>query len=144
MENEFEKVWERIKQETGLKSFQNLADIVGKTQPAISGAKARKEFPPDWAYLVGKKFGLLTEWIMTGNGPKRLNAQRDVPRNKPKKYEILNEAEEWLDEQVRKNPDRKIWFELHLLDSFPAFKEWRIKRDQEESDEDESSSRKVA
>ena len=140
IENNFDTVWERIRDKTDIKSLRQLAVIIGKKQPTISAAKAKGEFPAGWAYLVGNKFGLLTEWIMTGKGP--VTAEEQIKGSR--KYEILNEVEDWLDEQVRRNPKRKEWFELQLLDSFQTFKEWRRKKDQEESSESGSSTRKVA
>lgn len=138
--NDFDTVWKRISEETGIRSLRQLAVIIDKRQPTISAAKAKGEFPPGWAYVVGKKFGLLTEWIMTGSGPKRLEEQKRNAR----KLEMLNEVDEWLDEEIKRNPERKIWFEIHFLDSFQTFKEWRRKRDSEENSEDESPKRKVA
>lgn len=138
--NKFDSIFERIKQETGLKSIRQLAVIIGKRQQTISAAKAKDEFSAAWAYIVAEKYGLLTEWIMTGRGPKRLEELKSNSR----KHEMLNEVEEWLDEEIKRNPERKIWFEIHFLDSFKTFKEWRRKRDQQESVEDGSATRKVA
>ena len=140
MKSEFDEVWERIKSETELKSLKNLAATVKISQQAVSEMKSKGKFPPGWAYLVGEQFNLLTEWLMKGTGPRRLSDQKTISR----KYEILNEAEEWLNEEVRRNPDRKIWFELHLLDSFPGFKKWRQKRGAKEDSKDSSPERKVA
>lgn len=107
-----------------MKTLADLGQVIDKKQQTISYSKSKNEFSPAWAYIVGKKYGLLTEWIMTGEGPKRLSEIKDN-----RKFDILSDAEEWLGEQVRKNPDRKAWFELHLLDSFPGLKEWRENRD---------------
>jgi len=101
--------------------------------------KGKGKFPPGWAYQVGKEFGLLTEWIMTGEGQKR---QGDTPQNR--RFDMLNEFEEWLIEEVRRNPERKIWFEIHLLDSFQTFAEWKRKRDEKEGGESANPTRKVA
>ncbi|MGD9950422.1 MAG: helix-turn-helix domain-containing protein [Desulfobulbus sp.] len=86
-------------------------------------------------------------WLLTGERPKQTEEKirpRFGTQEQSGKFEILNEAEKWLTELTQRNPDRKAWFELNLLDSFPAFKKWRQKRDEEESYEDESGSRKVA
>jgi len=123
----FDAIFLRIKEETGIKSVRQLAGIIGKTHPTISVAKAKDNFSASWAFEIEKKFGLLTRWIMTGEGPKRL---KDVPQNR--QFEMLNEFEEWLSEEVRRNPERKIWFEIHLLDSFQMFAEWKRKRDVKE------------
>jgi hypothetical protein len=139
MKNEFDEIWARIKSETNLKSLQSLANILKISQPAVSEMKGKGKFPPGWAYQVGKEFGLLTEWIMTGEGQKR---QGDTPQNR--RFDMLNEFEEWLIEEVRRNPERKIWFEIHLLDSFKTFAEWKRKRDEKESGEYSDPTRKVA
>ena len=124
MKNSFDEIWERIRRETNLKTLADLGEVIDKKQQTISYSKSKNEFSPAWAYAVGKKYGLLTEWIMTGEGPKRINEKRGN-----KKFDILDDAEEWLAEQVRINPDRKAWLELHFLDSFPGLREWREKRD---------------
>ena len=139
MKNEFDEIWARIKSETNLKSLQSLANILKISQPAGSEMKGKGKFPPGWAYQVGNEFGLLTEWIMTGEGQKR---QGDTPQNR--RFDMLNEFEEWLIEEVRRNPERKIWFEIHLLDSFQTFAEWKRKRDEKESGEYSDPTRKVA
>jgi len=139
IKNKFEEIWARIKEETPLKNLTELAEITGITQSALSKAKGRNDFSASWAYAVGKKFGLLTEWIMTGKGPKKLE---ELPQER--RFDMLNEFEEWLSEEVRRNPERKIWFELHLLDSFQRFAEWRRKRDEEASGEFGGPKRKVA
>jgi len=56
---------------------------------------------------------------MTGEGPRRLSELQHC-----RKFEMLNEFEEWLTEEVRKKPSRKEWFEIQLLDSFQPFKKW--------------------
>jgi predicted transcriptional regulator len=137
MENEFNEIWARIKAETNLKSLQSLANIVKISQPAVSEMKGKGKFPPGWAYLVGKEFGLLTEWIMTGEGPKRLSDRQEI-------NPILVEVNEWLKEEVRKNPKKGIWFEVEFGEKFQEFSEWKRKRDQGESGGDIFPSSKVA
>lgn len=137
MKNNFDEIWERIKSETNLSSFKDLGEIIGRTGPAVSGAKAKNEFPPGWAYLVGKKFGLITEWIMTGEGPKRL-AEREGMNP------FLVEVNEWLIEEVKRNPKQEIWFEVEFEKKFQEFKEWKRKRDQGESGGNSFPSSKVA
>lgn len=138
IKNIFDEVMGRIKENTPVKNQEQLAEIAGITQAGISKARKRNEFSAEWAYKVGKKYNLTTEWIMTGQGQKRPG------ENIERKYEILDEAEEWLNEEVRKNPDRKIWFEVELLDAFPKFMEWRRKRAEEKDSEDEYPASKVA
>ncbi len=158
----FDAIWQRISFETGIKSLRQLAVIIDKKQPTISAAKAKGDFPPGWAYLVGIKYGLLTEWIMTGEGPKRLSEGGEMNplltgeertrsmvqlEDEPKggrKFDIINEVEEWLGEEVRRNPKKEIWFEVEMQESFSSFKEWKRKRDQQKSGEYTDTTRKVA
>jgi len=135
----FEEAFKRIEIATGIKTMTELAKITGTSQQYVSKKSREGEFPVAWAYEIEKKFGLLTRWIMTGEGPKRLE---DVPQNR--RFDMLNEFEEWLSEEVSRNPERKIWFEIHLLDSFQTFAEWKRKRDEKESGEYSDPTRKVA
>lgn len=122
----FIKVWERIKNETDLKNLRHLSEIVGKTHQNISARKKKNIFPIEWAYLVGKKFNLSTEWILTGQGPKKLNEVKT--RGKPKSN-FLNLVDEWLQELTKEEPQRAEWFQLQFKDSFPSFKKWVQQRE---------------
>jgi len=125
MKNDFESVWQRIREETGVKSLQALADILKKTQPAISKAKTKGDFPPGWAYLVGQEFGLLTEWIMTGEGPKRLS---EGVRMNP----LLEEVNDWLNEEEKhKDAEFRILFRQQMIRAFFDYEGWLIKRKEE-------------
>lgn len=126
--NGFEKIFERIKAETEIKSIRQLAETIGKKHPTVLSAKTKNNFPASWAYEVGRKFGLLTEWIMTGEGPKRLEE-----RITHRELTILDEFEEWSQEEILKNPERKVWLEIQLLDSFEKFRKWKIKRDEKKN-----------
>jgi hypothetical protein len=53
IDDNFEEVWGRIISTTEIKSLRHLAKIIGKTQPTISAAKAKRKFSVEWAYLVG-------------------------------------------------------------------------------------------
>ncbi len=136
-------IGERIKsfrKNKGLNLVQ-LADLIGISHGSLSGLENNKSKP---SAETLSNFCLNTEinikWLLTGEGP--MTAEEQVKATR--KYEILNEIEDWLDEQVRRNPKREEWFELQLLDSFQTFKEWRRKKDQEESSKAGSSTRKVA
>lgn len=135
MENTFEEIWARIRKETGLRSLKNLADIVEISQPAVSEMKAKDKFPAGWAYLVGKKYGLLTEWIMTGEGPKTLE-------------EFINEIsfyvelEQWAKETG--GSQNTAWLKSQIESFFPMFKEWKKRRDEREENKSGFPSSKVA
>lgn len=135
----FEVIFERIKFETKIKSIRQLAEIIGKTHSTILAAKTKNNFPAGWAYLVGKKYGILTEWIMTGEGPKRLEELQNG-----KKIDILNELKNWLLEEIRKNPKKEVWFEIQLEESFPGFKAWKEEKEGSTVSEATYPSSKVA
>lgn len=135
MENNFESVWGRIRKETGMKSLQALADMLNKTQPAISKAKAKGNFPPGWAYLVGKEFGLLTEWIMTGVGPKTLEELKGD-------MAFYEELEEWAKETGRS--ENTQWLKNQIESFFPMFSEWKKRKAEGGIAQPESPSSKVA
>ncbi len=138
MKSDFESVWKRIREETGIKSLQALADILKKTQPAISKAKTKGDFPPGWAYLVGKEFGLLTEWIMTGEGPKRLREGVEI-------NPLLEDVNEWLNEgKKHESAEFRQLFRSQMIRAFFDYEDWKRKRDQQKSGEYTSATRKVA
>jgi hypothetical protein len=122
----FLEIWKRICSETEIKKLNQLADLVDTTQQFISRKKSKNDFSVEWAYKVGRKYNLLTEWILTGEGPKRLNDQAPELNYK---FPILNEVEQWLSEVVVNEPQRRDWFTVSLEDSFPMFREWRKKRE---------------
>jgi DNA-binding transcriptional regulator YhcF (GntR family) len=124
--NDFEVILERIRQETGLKSMRQLADIIGVKHQTISAAKKKNEFSAGWAYIVAKEYAILTEWIMTGEGPKRIYGE-------DKRLEILSEFEEWISEEIRKEPKKKIWFKIQIQESFPGFKAWKEEKEEKSS-----------
>ena len=126
MKSEFDEVWARIKLETSLKSLQSLANIIKISQPAVSEMKGKGKFPPGWAYQVGKEFGLLTEWIMTGEGPKRLS--EGVGMNP-----LLEEVNDWLNEEGKhKDAEFRILFRQQMIRAFFDYEGWLIKRKEEQ------------
>ena len=116
----FLDVWDRIKKETPLKSFNELAALVETSQPNISRQKKEGVFPPGWAYAVGKQYGLLTEWIMTGEGPRRLSDSPITPDQESAPRGII---EEWVQEvREKEGNDGRIVMELAL--EVKEFREW--------------------
>ena len=139
MNKHFEETLRRIEIATGIRTMTEVAKIVGTAQQYVSKKSREGEFPVTWAYAVAEKYGISTDWIMTGKGPKKLEE-----RPKSRKFELLDEFEEWLSEEVRRDPKRKDWFELQLLDSFSAFSKWKQKREEEEGGGYEFPASKVA
>jgi hypothetical protein len=119
IKNKFEEIWSRIKQETPIKTMTELAELTGITQSGLSKAKGRNEFSASWAYAVGNEYGLLTEWIMTGEGPKRLE---DIKGD----FTFYEELETWARETGRS--DNIQWMRNQIESFFPMFKEWKAAR----------------
>lgn len=137
----FSDVWQRITKETDIKFHKDLGELVGVTQQNVSIRKKENLFPYGWAYPVAHKYHLLTEWILTGEGPKRLD---ELKSDKCYDFKILNELEEWLSELVVKEPYRKEWFLASIEDCFPMFKEWKKRKDEEENEDTIFPSKKTA
>ena len=115
----FADVWARIKKETHIKNLTQLAEIVGKTQQAVSAVKGKgKEFPVEWAYIVGKKYDISLDWLLTGEEPVRAGTAKE-----PKSSFVLL-IDEWLYEMKREDPGREEWFRCNFEDCFPSFKSW--------------------
>lgn len=114
----FDKIFDRVKKETNIKSISELADFLGTSQPYVSRRKSKDDFSVKWAYQIAIAYGLSTEWIMTGNGPKKLAGK--VPLGN--KYLLL--LEEWLNEIANEDPRKEYWFQCTIEEAFPSFKEW--------------------
>lgn len=138
IKNNFESIWWRIKQETPLKNLTQLAEITGVTQSGLSKAKARNDFSASWAYSVGKKYGLLTEWIMTGEGPKSISDGMAI-------NPLLIEVNEWLNEEKKhESLEFRNLFQSQMIRAFFDYEKWKRKRDEKESGEPGRPSQKVA
>lgn len=142
----FTSVWRRITEETDIKNLTQLSKVVETTQQNVSKKKKNDEFPANWAVKVGFKYGLMIEWILTGNGPKRLSEY--IPPQSQKKvkgehndgcsrkihFDFLYEIDEWLLEIVTKEPFRKDWFQGFFMDACKPFADWKKRKDEEEGD----------
>lgn len=122
IENDFEDIFQRICKEIGIKSIRQLADIIGRKQPTISAAKSKNVFSAEWAYIIAKKYDLLTEWIMTGKGPKSLNSIDKIQEDL-----IFSEIKEWIGETSGKGSSD--WFENQFVRCFPDFLRWKEKKE---------------
>ena len=70
--------------------------------------------------------------------------QVEFSYSKSRNIVILNEIEEWLTEEIQKNPGRETWFELEMIDNFESFKKWKRKRDEAIDSRENFPSSKVA
>jgi hypothetical protein len=114
----FDEIFTRIKNETKIRNISELAEFLGTSQPYVSRRKSLNDFSVKWAYQIALEYGLSTEWIMTGKGPKKLSATISLSN------EYLLMLEEWLNELKLNDPRKEYWFQCTIEEAFPGFKEW--------------------
>jgi len=68
-QNTFDQIWSRICQSTGWKKQHELAAFLNIKPASVSGAKARGNFPVEWAFRVAQTYDLSTDWLVTGKYP---------------------------------------------------------------------------
>jgi hypothetical protein len=137
----FSDVWKRITNETDINSLTKLGKLLGKTQQTISASKQKDLFPYGWAFPIAMEFNLLTEWILTGEGPKSLD---DLEKTGGYNFQILKELDTWLTELVVKEPHRNDWFRGSLEDAFPMFKAWTKRKEEKEGQDPSFPEEKIA
>lgn len=135
----FIECWKRIQQKTTVKNYAQLAEIIGISKSNITKRKEENVFPVEWAFLVADQFGLTTEWILKGK-----EVHKNELKTGKRKFEIFDQAEEWLNEEVKKNPKKEIWFEVEFEEKFQEFKKWKEEKEEREEQEANASTRKVA
>ncbi|MDD2468297.1 MAG: helix-turn-helix domain-containing protein [Desulfobulbus sp.] len=135
----FVECWERIQEKTPINNYVQLAEIIGISKSNITKRKDEDLFPIEWAFLVADRYGLTTEWILKG-----IKVQKNEQKEKGRKFEIFNQAEEWLNEEVKKNPKREIWFEVEFEKTFQEFKKWKEEKEGGDKGKAYTSDRKVA
>jgi hypothetical protein len=116
----FFDIWTRITGETPIKNFTQLADVVESSKQSVSRKKNEKEFPVDWAFKVSQKFNINTDWIMTGEGPKRLEDNTTAPDREETTKGIIEEWVKYVRE--KEGNDGRIVMELSL--QVQEFREW--------------------
>ncbi len=131
---DFEIIFNRIKKETDLKNLSDLARIIGITPQNASARKNKNIFPADWAFIIAQKYNLLTEWIMTGQGPKRINDK--IEEN------YFHELVKWAQETGKsENID---WVKNQIDELFPMFIKWRKRKDETEREDSKVPASKIA
>ena len=137
----FEEVWLRVLENTDIKNQKDLGKIVGVTQSAISLRKSKNTWPEEWACRIGRRYNLLTEWLLTGEGPKSLDELKNTGGYN---FQILKELDTWLTELVVKEPHRSDWFRGNLEDAFPMFKAWTKRKEEKEGQDPSFPAEKIA
>ncbi len=141
-ENKFEEIWGRIKDSTEIKTQKELAVALSITPQAITEMKIKGKFSEKWAYKLADKYGLDVKWILEG-----LRSSKATPgkqARESRKFDILNEIEEWLNHLEEQEPGREAWFEYQFKDSFSGFKKWKEEKEESAAAEAYTSTRKVA
>lgn len=133
----FEEIFERVKKETAIKNTVHLAQVVGCAQPSVSGRKKQGTFPTDWAFKIAQKFGLSTDWIMTGQGSPR-------PDQGGHGLEIVNQIERWIQEQEKREPGALAWFTYDFRKKYPEFDRWEKREEGDSAESNAASKRNIA
>lgn len=131
----FEECWERIKKETPLENYSQLAEIIELSKSNVTKRKDENLFPVEWAFVVARKYGLTTEWILTGKEKKSSEATSSY-------YDFYDELEQWARETG--GSSNTTWLKSQIESFFPMFKEWRKRRDDGEENKSGFPSSKVA
>lgn len=119
----FSEVWLRIVGNTEIKKYKELADLVHIAASRVSERAKENNFPVDWAYWVAKEYELSIDWLLTGEGEKKVE-----------KKEVVSEIQEWLDDVSATNKDFKIWFKVQFESKFPEFTEWKKRKEERGED----------
>lgn len=115
----FLEIWERVKENTDLSTFTQLADLVGTTHQYVSRKKAQNEFLVSWAFIIAQKYNLSTDWLMTGSAPKNV-------KGKESDFAFYEELEQWAKETGQSNDIR--WLRNQIESFFPMFTKWKERR----------------
>jgi transcriptional regulator with XRE-family HTH domain len=131
---------QNYRQGKGLTGKQ-FSEIIGISQGSLSELENGKREPS------GKVFHGIVEntdidisWLITGKKTEKLGKKSCRLR----KFEILNQVEEWLNIMVNDNPKKEIWFEVEFEEKFQEFKKWKEEKEESEARESSTSTRKVA
>ena len=119
----FSEIWERITQETPIKNYVQLAEIVGSSKQTVSRKKGEETFPVEWAFEVSQVYNLFTNWLITGKGPKNLDECHEAQEALFTGY-----IAEWVQEQSQKNPNFSANFQTDCALAFPEFAKWLKER----------------
>jgi len=71
----FKDSWARVREVTGFDRQNELADFLGIGSASVTDAKRRDTLPSSWAIKIGEKWGVNTDWILTGKGEKYKGVQ---------------------------------------------------------------------
>ncbi|MCI5140288.1 MAG: hypothetical protein D3909_00795 [Candidatus Electrothrix sp. ATG1] len=112
----FHEIVKRIQEVTGKEMQKELCEELGTTPKSFRAREKKEEFDINWAFRIGQRYKLSTDWIMTGEGPRSHK-------------ETIKEAAavtfgKWMEEQRDKDPRLIPGIEIKLEEAFPDYKEW--------------------
>ncbi|MDD2468530.1 MAG: hypothetical protein PHI97_31515 [Desulfobulbus sp.] len=144
-EKEYQKtVLDMFKKLLGVKQDKEVAEIIGIIPEEMANRKRRGTLVQTlFAEAVKRKMDLNLLFYEKKNDEKIIIVKAEK-ENQKRKFEILDEAEEWLTEMVRRDRKREIWFEVEFEKTFQEFKKWKEAKEETETREDTTTTRKVA
>ncbi|MGD9950609.1 MAG: helix-turn-helix domain-containing protein [Desulfobulbus sp.] len=110
---------------------KELAECLETSQSYVSSLEQDKQVPGGEILVSLKRFfSVSIDWLLTGENDQRalLSDGKEIDsakKSEKRKFAVLDQAENWLTEEVKKNPKREIWFEVEFEKAFQEFKEWR-------------------
>lgn len=135
-------VVKRLLEVKGLSQGKEAAKILGISPADLSNRKKRGSLLPllvEWAVNEGVNL----HWFITGENTEK-DREKPGKTEKIRRFDILNQAEEWLTAEVKMNPKREIWFEVEFEKAFEEFKKWKEEKEESDAKEAYASTRKVA
>ena len=78
---DFQSVYDRIREATGLRTQTEVAALLGVKQSSISDAKRRDSIPAQWLLILFDKRALNPTWVRTGEGAPYLAQSPGQPPN---------------------------------------------------------------
>lgn len=101
--NIFEKIFYVIKNNTTIKTQQDLAMVLGITQPSISDAKKRNVFPFDWLVKICVIYGISLDSILSlGHKDSSINQMeaKELSELLDKSFSALKEYNKIIDQNI--------------------------------------------
>ena len=141
-ESLIETIIEKIKKEHSLKDNKDVAQLIGISAQNFSLKKKRGTLINDMLAWAIEKNQDLNYLFKIDNGLEEKKRKKEIPKNR--KFDILNEVEEWLGEEVKKDPNNEIWFQIQIEKSIAGFKKWKEEKEESAAAAAYSSTRKVA
>ncbi len=128
----------------GVREDKQVAEIIGIIPEELANRKRRKTLTLTlFSEAIKRGMDLNQLFYHEKNKEQARRVNIDTNKNK-RKFEILDQAENWLAEEVDKNPKREIWFEVEFEKNFQEFKKWKEAKEESEAKENSTSTRKVA